>query len=66
MRGAARQGQAVLEEALRETDRAPRAAVLASLTENSRILSNKYVWLRVGMAGCTVALVLLPGALLAG
>ncbi|GLV85053.1 hypothetical protein Slala03_47420 [Streptomyces lavendulae subsp. lavendulae] len=66
IRGAARRGQAVLEEALRETDRAPRAAVLASLTENSRIVSIKYGWLRAGIAGFTVALVLLPGALLAG
>ncbi|MFK0253714.1 Pycsar system effector family protein [Streptomyces sp. NPDC090445] len=66
IRGAARQGEAVLEEALRETDRAPRAAVLASLAENSRIVSIKYGWLRTGIAGFTVALVLLPGALLAG
>jgi hypothetical protein len=66
IRGAARQGRAVLEEALRETDRAPRDALLASLTENSRIVSIKYAWLRAGMAGFTVALVLLPGALLAG
>ncbi|MFF5533087.1 Pycsar system effector family protein [Streptomyces cinerochromogenes] len=64
--GAARQGQAALEEALRETDRAPRAAVLASLTENSRIVAIKYGWLRAGMAGFTAALVLLPGALLVG
>ncbi|MEU2240968.1 Pycsar system effector family protein [Streptomyces sp. NPDC018338] len=66
IRGAARRGQAVLEEALRETDRAPRAAVVASLVENSRIVSIKYEWLRVGIAGFTVALVLLPGALLTG
>ncbi|GHH91428.1 Pycsar system effector family protein [Streptomyces capillispiralis] len=66
IRGAARRGREALEEALRETDRAPRAAVLASLTENSRIVSLKYGWLRTGMAGFTVALVLLPGALLVG
>ncbi|MEV6728292.1 MULTISPECIES: Pycsar system effector family protein [unclassified Streptomyces] len=66
IRGAARQGQAVLEAALRETDRAPGAAVLAALMENSRIVSQKYGWLRTGMAGFTVALVLLPGALLVG
>ncbi|WP_175411714.1 Pycsar system effector family protein [Streptomyces sp. TRM64462] len=66
IQGAARRGPSVLEEALRETDRAPRAAVLASLLENSRIVSIKYAWLRVGMAGFTAALVLLPGALLAG
>ncbi|GGV79665.1 hypothetical protein GCM10010294_50700 [Streptomyces griseoloalbus] len=66
IRGAARQGLEALEEALRETDRAPRAAVLASLRENSRIVSLKYGWLRTGMAGFTVALVLLPGALLVG
>jgi hypothetical protein len=66
IRSAARQGQAVLEDALRETDRVPRAAVLASLTENSRIVSVKYAWLRAGMAGFTVALVLLPTALLVG
>ncbi|MFI8961948.1 Pycsar system effector family protein [Streptomyces sp. NPDC053493] len=66
IRGAARRGPAVLEEALRETDRAPRAALLASLTENSRIVAIKYGWLRAGLAGFTAALVLLPGALLAG
>ncbi|MFJ9824253.1 Pycsar system effector family protein [Streptomyces sp. NPDC101160] len=66
IRGAARQGVAVLEEALRATERAPGTAVLASLTENSRIVSLKYGWLRAGMAGFTVALVLLPGSLLVG
>ncbi|MET9378297.1 Pycsar system effector family protein [Streptomyces sp. NPDC003035] len=66
IRAAARRGQTVLEEALRETDRAPAAAVLVSLTENSRIVADKYGWLRVGMAGFTASLVLLPGALLVG
>ncbi|MEU5810619.1 MULTISPECIES: Pycsar system effector family protein [unclassified Streptomyces] len=66
IRGAARQGPTVLEEALRETDRAPGTAVLASLAENSRIVSIKYGWLRAGIAGFTAALVLLPCALLAG
>ncbi|MEU2546035.1 Pycsar system effector family protein [Streptomyces roseolus] len=66
IRGAARHGRAVLEEALRETDRSPDSAVLTSLIENSRIVSIKYGWLRAGMAGFTVALVLLPGALLTG
>ncbi|MGW5420954.1 Pycsar system effector family protein [Streptomyces sp. NPDC003943] len=66
IRGAARHGVAVLEEALRATERAPGTAVLASLTENSRIVSLKYGWLRAGMAGFTVALVLLPGSLLVG
>ncbi|GGR19741.1 Pycsar system effector family protein [Streptomyces roseolus] len=66
IRGAARHGRAALEEALRETDRSPDSAVLTSLIENSRIVSIKYGWLRAGMAGFTVALVLLPGALLTG
>ncbi|WP_260618238.1 Pycsar system effector family protein [Streptomyces sp. WAC07149] len=66
IRAAARRGQTVLEEALRETDRAPGAAVLVSLVENSRIVAIKYGWLRAGMAGFMAALVLLPGALLVG
>ncbi|MEV5380520.1 Pycsar system effector family protein [Streptomyces nondiastaticus] len=66
IRGAARRGPAALEEALRETERAPTAAVIAALTENSRIVAGKYGWLRAGMAGFTAAMVLLPGALLVG
>ncbi|MGW3514660.1 Pycsar system effector family protein [Streptomyces hydrogenans] len=66
IRGAARHGRAALEEALRETDRSQGTAVLSSLVENSRIVSIKYAWLRAGMAGFTLALVLLPGALLVG
>ncbi|ARZ66195.1 DUF5706 domain-containing protein [Streptomyces sp. HU2014] len=64
--GAARQGPTALEEALRETERAPVPALLMALTENSRIVAHKYRWLRTGMAGFTAAMVLLPGALLVG
>ncbi|MEU4213253.1 Pycsar system effector family protein [Streptomyces sp. NPDC026206] len=64
--GAARQGPTALEEALRETERAPAAALLLALTQNSRIVAGKYGWLRTGMAGFTAAMVLLPGALLVG
>ncbi|MFI6445052.1 Pycsar system effector family protein [Kitasatospora sp. NPDC050543] len=66
IRSAAGHGPSALEEALRETERAPQAAILTSLTENSRIVAGKYWWLRVGMASFTAALVLLPGSLLAG
>ncbi|MGK5546099.1 Pycsar system effector family protein [Streptomyces sp. URMC 127] len=66
IRGAARRGPEALEEALRETERAPAAAVLAALAENSRIVAGKYGWLRAGMAGFITAMVLLPGALLVG
>ncbi|MFD0385098.1 Pycsar system effector family protein [Streptomyces stramineus] len=55
-----------MEEALRETERAPAAAILTALTDNSRIVAGKYRWLRAGMAGFTAAMVLLPGALLVG
>ncbi|GGY94800.1 hypothetical protein CP967_06905 [Streptomyces nitrosporeus] len=66
IRSAARRGHTALEEALRETDRVPTVALLVSLTENSRIVANKYGWLRMGIAGFTAALMLLPGALLVG
>ncbi|MFI6649005.1 Pycsar system effector family protein [Streptomyces sp. NPDC050529] len=66
IRNAARRGHTALEEALRETDRASTTALLVSLTENSRIVANKYGWLRAGIAGFTTALMLLPGALLIG
>ncbi|MFD0275064.1 Pycsar system effector family protein [Kitasatospora sp. NPDC127111] len=66
IRSAAGQGTAALEQALHETDRAPLAAALSALAENSRIVAGKYRWLRTGMASFTAALVLLPAALLAG
>lgn len=66
IRGAAALGPAALEAALLETERAPLAALLAALTENSRIVTGKYWWLRAGMACFMGALVLLPGSLLAG
>ncbi|MCC3774290.1 Pycsar system effector family protein [Streptomyces sp. UNOB3_S3] len=63
---AARHGPTALEEALRETERAPAAALLSALTENSRIVTGKYAWLRTSMACFTAAMVLLPVALLVG
>ncbi|MCG6495502.1 Pycsar system effector family protein [Kitasatospora sp. A2-31] len=66
IRSAAGHGPAALEQALRETDRAPLAAALSALTENSRIVAGKYRWLRAGMICFTAALVLLPAAFLAG
>ncbi|MDH6132696.1 hypothetical protein P3T37_002082 [Kitasatospora sp. MAA4] len=66
IRSAAAHGTTVLEEALRETERAPLPAILTSLGENSRIVAGKYGWLRFGMACFTASLVLLPASLLVG
>ncbi|WSL78881.1 DUF5706 domain-containing protein [Kitasatospora sp. NBC_01266] len=66
IRRAAALGPTALAEALRKTEREPEAALLAALIDNSRIVTGKYWWLRGGMACFMGALVLLPGALLAG
>ncbi|MFE3198465.1 Pycsar system effector family protein [Embleya sp. NPDC059237] len=65
IRSAAGRGPTVLEQALRDTEGAPQVMLLAALTENSRIVAGKYRWLRVGTACFVVALILLPGSLLA-
>ncbi|MCF2532628.1 Pycsar system effector family protein [Yinghuangia soli] len=64
VRSAADHGAAALERALHDTDSSARDALLTALRENSRIVVDKYQWLRVGMACFMGALILLPGALL--
>ncbi|TXC94543.1 Pycsar system effector family protein [Streptomyces sp. ISID311] len=55
-----------LARALADTERDPVAALIDALTENSRIVSSKHRWIRIGLgAFCTGAL-LLSGAFLLG
>ncbi|MFI1585909.1 Pycsar system effector family protein [Embleya sp. NPDC020630] len=65
IRSAAGHRPTALEEALRDTERAPEATILVALTENSRIVAGKYRSLRIGTACFVAALILLPGSLLA-
>lgn len=61
---AVRQGR--LAEALADTDRDPRASLMAALAENSRIAARKHQWIRAGLLAFCAAAVLIPAALLIG
>ncbi|MTE20523.1 hypothetical protein F0L17_15700 [Streptomyces sp. TRM43335] len=58
--------QEELSRALADTERAPMAGLVDSLTENSRIVSSKHRWMRVGLLLFCAGAVLTPGALLVG
>ncbi|QGV79090.1 Pycsar system effector family protein [Streptomyces ficellus] len=64
IREAVRRGR--LAEALAETERAGAAALLAALTENSRIAARKHQWIRAGVLAFSAGAVLLPTSLLVG
>ncbi|MFJ4514176.1 Pycsar system effector family protein [Streptomyces sp. NPDC088817] len=55
-----------LAEALADTERDPGAAVLAALTEKSRIAVSKHRWIRTGLVSFCVGTLLLPAAALVG
>ncbi|MFF9125886.1 Pycsar system effector family protein [Streptomyces sp. NPDC014889] len=55
-----------LAEALADTERDPAAAVLAALTEKSRIAASKHRWIRTGLISFCVGALLLPTAALVG
>ncbi|MFF4017768.1 Pycsar system effector family protein [Streptomyces sp. NPDC001843] len=61
---AVREGR--LAEALADTDRDPTAALLAALTETSRIAASKHRWIRTGLIAFCVGTLLLPTAALLG
>ncbi|MFE9095968.1 Pycsar system effector family protein [Streptomyces sp. NPDC007264] len=64
IRQAVREGR--LAEVLAETDRAPAAALLAALTETSRIAASKHRWIRTGLIAFCVGTLLLPAGPLIG
>ncbi|MFJ2305785.1 Pycsar system effector family protein [Streptomyces sp. NPDC087787] len=61
---AVREGR--LAEALADTERDPAAAVLAALSDRSRIATSKHRWIRTGLISFCVGALLLPTATLVG
>ncbi|MFD5447617.1 Pycsar system effector family protein [Streptomyces sp. NPDC003470] len=55
-----------LADALAATDHDPAAALMAALTETSRIAARKHQWIRTGLVAFCAGTALLPAALLTG
>lgn len=55
-----------LAAAVAETGREPALALVLALTETSRIVARKHLWIRTGLIAFGCATVLLPGSLLMG
>ncbi|MFG2313620.1 Pycsar system effector family protein [Streptomyces tendae] len=64
IRRAVRAGR--LADALAATDDDPDAALMAALTETSRIATRKHQWIRTGLVAFCAGTALLPAALLTG
>lgn len=55
-----------LPVALAETERLPMAALLAALTETSRIATRKHQWIRAGLIAFWLGALMFPAALIVG
>lgn len=55
-----------LARALADTEHDPTAALIDALMENSRIVSSKHRWIRIGLGAYCAGALLLPGAFLLG
>ncbi|WP_406093645.1 Pycsar system effector family protein [Streptomyces sp. NBC_01013] len=56
----------LLPEALAETERLPMAALLAALTETSRIATRKHQWIRAGLIAFCLGTLMLPVSVVIG